>query len=60
MQIGLLEKVFLFFSKLAKRWEQLSCLVKKTHLFQKLKCSNVFIFMISKKFRPLTIQISTF
>ena len=31
-----MEKVFLFFSKLAKGWEQLSWLAKKEHLFQKM------------------------
>ena len=44
MQIWLLEKVFLFFCKLAKRWEQLSWLVKKEHLFQKIFFLKVHFF----------------
>ena len=43
MQIWLLEMVFLFFSKLAKWWEQLSWLVKKEHFSQKIKFLKRFI-----------------
>ena len=59
MQIWLLGKVFLFFSKLAKGWEQLSWLVKKNTFFKKY----FFKRFISLKYilnRSLSMQISTF
>ena len=60
MQIWLLQKVFPFSSKLARRSEQLSWLVKRNTFFQKIKFSNVFISLISVQNIPLSMQISTF
>ena len=60
VQFWLLEKVFLFFPKPARGWEQLSWLVKKEHLFQK---SNFWKRCISLKYtlyRSLSMQIGTF
>ena len=60
MYVWLLQKVFLFSSKLARRWEQLSWLVKKEHLFPKIIFSKGFNSWNSTLCKPLPIQISTF
>ena len=55
MQIWLLQKVFPFSSRAGSDGsEQLSWLVKKEHLFQKIKFSNVFISLISVQNIPLS------
>ena len=60
MQIGLLQKVFLFSSKLVRGWEELSWLVNKEHLFQKINFSKRFNSLNPSLCRPLTLQISPF
>ena len=60
MQIRLLQKVFPFSSKLARGSKQLSWLVKKEHLFPKIKFSNAFISLVFVQNIPLPMKISTF